>query len=978
MMLDLKNFGNVNGSCENYTTQNFNSNFNPNNSFNQEKILILNFNIRSFNSNIDQFSVFLEEMSIKPHVIILTEVWFSEKNKGNLTGYSGFHCYRPSRSGGGVSVFILDSLQTKNILCSTNSSPEIETLHLSLLFNGNHLNSSIDIVAVYRPPEPSLINDFIEKLDVLINSFNANKNIILAGDLNICGLRQDSTSTKLLDLMRTYSLIPHILIPSRPNPHGCDTLIDQIWTNFGYDFEAGVFNNIKISDHFINFVFLPVKTKRKSVKIKFRDHSERCINEMIDKLTNFSLFFPLLTANKDFNAKFNTFFDEVDRIYKKCCPIKSKNVSENKIKKPWINHEILLKIKRKYYLFQRYRNGALAYSEFQQYQKMLSKTLKNAKKNYYKAKFKSCKGDSSKTWKITNNIMGIGKNTNKQKSFSILHHSKVVTNDDKISELFNEYFTNVGNNLASGIPNNNINPLSYMGERIINSFIFSESTSNEVIKVIKNFKNKKSTLNNIPIFILKKVSHIIAPLISELFNDSIKCGTFPETLKVGRVIPIHKSGSQKEMGNFRPITTLSVFSKIFEKLVHKRISKFISKYKLINDNQFGFQKNKNTSDAILEFLDNIYDSLNNNQHHLAIYLDFSKAFDTVSHDILLKKLSHMGFRGNIHSWLYSYLTNRKQYVSINDSNSKTSLTNIGVPQGSTLGPLLFLLYINDMANSLTNTKILHFADDSTLHINFNKKVDISYQINNELEAINNWLRTNKLYLNVNKTKYMIINNRDKPPDLNLRIGNSIIERCDVHKFLGVHIDDRLTFNTHTSKLSSKIARGVGVIRKMNQIVPKEVIRQLYFAFIYSNFTYAITTYGSSSLNQLKRLNNLINKSLKIVTNTVRVTPEVCKQEQMFDFQMTLKYFCSIKMYQIISMGHHNYFVDKLASIQINHNHTTRSSTSQNLSLPRYRYTKCQKSFPFVGTKFWNEIPTSIRNSDNLTKFKKNLKNHILN
>ena len=529
-----------------------------------------------------------------------------------------------------------------------------------------------------------------------------------------------------------------------------------------------------------------------------------------------------------------------------------------------------------------------------------------------------------------------------------------------------------------GISNININPLSYMGERTVNSFIFSESTTNEVLKVITDFKNKKSTLNNIPIFILKKISHIIAPLISELFNDSIKYGTFPETLKVGRVIPIHKSGSQKDIGNFRPITTLSVFSKIFEKLVHRRLSKFISKYKLINDNQFGFQKNKNTSDAILEFLDNLYDSLNNNQHPLAIYLDFSKAFDTVSHDILLKKLSHMGFRGNIYSWLYTFLSNRKQYVSINDSNSKTTITNIGVPQGSTLGPLLFLLYINDMANSLTNTKILHFADDSTLYINFKKNADISHLINNELEAINNWLRCNKLYLNVNKTKYMIINNRDRPPDLNLMIGNSNIERCNVHKFLGVHIDDRLTFSTHTNKLSSKIARGIGVIRKMNQIVPKEVLRQLYFAFIYSNFTYAITTYGSASQNQLKRLTNLINKSLKIVVNAERLTPEVCKQEQLFDFQMTFKYFCSIKMYQLISMGQHNYFVDKIASLQINHNHTTRSSTSQNLSIPLYRYTKCQKSLTFVGTKFWNELPISIRNSENIIKFKKNLKNHILN
>ena len=180
-------------------------------------------------------------------------------------------------------------------------------------------------------------------------------------------------------------------------------------------------------------------------------------------------------------------------------------------------------------------------------------------------------------------------------------------------------------------------------------------------------------MNNIPIFVLKKIAHIIAPLLSDLFNDSIKYGTFPEKLKIGRVIPIHKSGSHKNITNYRPITTLSVFSKIFEKLVHKRLSKFISKYNLINDNQFGFLKNKNTSDAILEFLDNLYDSLNNNQLHLALYLDFSKAFDTVNHDILMSKLFHMGFRNEIYSWLKSYLSNRRQFVAINDNISKTSL-----------------------------------------------------------------------------------------------------------------------------------------------------------------------------------------------------------------------------------------------------------------------------------------------------------------
>ena len=282
-----------------------------------------------------------------------------------------------------------------------------------------------------------------------------------------------------------------------------------------------------------------------------------------------------------------------------------------------------------------------------------------------------------------------------------------------------------------------------------------------------------------------------------------------------------------------------------------------------------------------------------------------------------------------------------------------------------------------MANSLSYTKIIHFADDSTLYKSYNKTTDISHQINTELEAINNWLTANKLYLNVNKTKYMIINNRGRPPDLNLTIGNSTIERCTEHKFLGVYIDERLTFGTHTNKISNRIARGIGVLRRMKHIVPNNVLRQLFYAFIYSNYTYAITTYGSAYQNQLQRLTNLTNKAIKIITNVNRITPDVCKREQIFDFQLSYRYFCSIKMFQIIQLNLHEYFAEKLSSQQITHNHTTRASTSQNLTTPHYRYNKCQKSFLYQGIKIWNEIPTTIRNSETLQVFKKNLKKFLL-
>ena len=356
-----------------------------------------------------------------------------------------------------------------------------------------------------------------------------------------------------------------------------------------------------------------------------------------------------------------------------------------------------------------------------------------------------------------------------------------------MGNIFNEYFINIGNNLASNIQDSDTNPLNYLGESSPNSFSFMATTPLEIRNVIMHLDNKKASLNNVPIFVLKKIAHIICPLLSDIFNDSINVGLFPDKLKSGRVIPLYKEGPPNDVSNYRPITTLSVFSKIFEKLVHKRMTPFITKYNIVKPYQFGFQKNKCTSDALLEFMENAFDSFNNNQYYLAIFLDFSKAFDTISHEILLKKIEHMGFRGPIHRWIKSYLTNRNQFVNIGEKSSEFLNVKMGVPQGSTLGPLLFILYINDMSNSINNLKIVHFADDSTLHVPLNRNENIAPQINTKLSDVNRWLISNKLHLNVGKTKYMIFSIKDKPPDLNLVIGNSVIARSHVQKFLGLYL-----------------------------------------------------------------------------------------------------------------------------------------------------------------------------------------------
>ena len=858
---------------------------------------------------------------------------------------------------------------------SFNVTANFEYVHIVLKPNSEN-RKKIEIVGVYRPPYRPLLDDFFRSLESIMNKLGVNNDQILAGDFNICGIARSPMLDTYLDIMRSFNCMPHINIITRPNPNGNDSCLDHIWSNFGFTFKSGVFNEVIISDHFIDFVYLPIEYSSSKKKIVFRDHSETNILKMVEKLTNFNLFFPLLTATLDLNSKFDLFHDELERIYKACCPVKTKEISINRLKKPWLSRQLLDDIQEKYEIFKRYKNGLTQYEQFVNYKKELNRKIKLAKKNYYMNKFKTCHGDSSSTWKLTNNILGRKNKSNVPTS--LMHESNEVTDVTRICNIFNHYFANIGQNLANTIPNNDINPLDYLEDRNLNTFSFMATSPQEVFNIIKRFENKKTCLNNIPIFVLKKISHIISPLLSNIFNHSIDSGVFPEKLKMGRVIVLHKAGDLSDVSNYRPITTLSVFSKIFEKLVHKRMTSFISQYNLIKPNQFGFQKNKCTSDAILEFLENVYDSFNENKYYLAIFLDFSKAFDTICHDILLKKLENMGFRGPIQQWIKSYLTNRKQFVNICDASSEILDTKMGVPQGSTLGPLLFILYINDMSNTLDSLNIVHFADDSTIHTSFNKNIDISPQINNKLLCINRWLQANKLHLNVGKTKYMIFSIRDKPPDLNLTIGRSLIGRTNVQKFLGIYIDDKLTFGEHTNKISIKLSRGVGLLRKMKYVVPRNVLKQLFFAFIYSMFTYGIICYGSAYQNQIQRIKNLVNRSIKLVLNIDTLTSEIYKREHLFDFDMAYQYFCSINMYRILQLNNHTFLATKIFSYQNFHTHETRLVHNQSLNLPLFTLTKCQNSFLYNGIKIWNSLPLEIRIIQfDLYSFKKALKNHIL-
>ncbi len=348
--------------------------------------------------------------------------------------------------------------------------------------------------------------------------------------------------------------------------------------------------------------------------------------------------------------------------------------------------------------------------------------------------------------------------------------------------------------------------------------------------------------DNVNSKLIKSLKSEVKEPISILTNLSIINGIFPTTYKIAQVVPIYKN--KNEINNYRPISLLPTFSKILEKIIHTCIYDFLQQNNILSNSQYGFRPKHSTNDAISELVFDITENLENKSNTLSVFLDLSKAFDTIDHKILLSKLNHYGIRGTTLKWFKSYLEDRTQYVKINNTKSTTKPVTCGVPQGSVLGPLLFIIYTNDLANSLTYTHAILFADDTTIYANSNNLNILYENVQNDLSSLDVWFKTNKLSLNVNKTNYMMFTNNHRPQlnhmNKTLTIGNEEIVKKKHVKFLGVTIDENLKWHEHITSAKNKISKTFYSIKMVKHILPQNILKTLYETLIQPHLEYGIT------------------------------------------------------------------------------------------------------------------------------------------
>ena len=557
---------------------------------------------------------------------------------------------------------------------------------------------------------------------------------------------------------------------------------------------------------------------------------------------------------------------------------------------------------------------------------ILKGIIREAKIKHYNNLFNQYRGDIQMTWKTISEI--ICKSNYKRKELEkIIIDSKVISDKGDICTRFNEFFTNIGPKLADKIDSGKKKSFDvYLKKRVLTSFTFSLVDHNVTSKCVSSLASKSSSGHDgISLKLLKCLSSALVKPLTLIINQSLLTGIFPTKLKIARVLPSFKKYDVTLMDNYRPISLLTSTSKLFEKIVFTQLYNYFHENQLFYPSQYGFRKMHSTELAALELTDRILKDIDERNVSLAIFMDLSKAFDTLDHQILLTKLNFYGIGGLALDWFSSYLTGRKQYVEVDGVKSGLLPLSTGVPQGSILGPLLFLIYMNDIPNANEDFKYILYADDTTLFSTIQVLATTPFDVNNQLTQIYDWLAVNKLSLNIKKTKYIVFHAINKDIDgliPELKINDIIIERVENFNFLGLIFNEHMFWKHHINTIANKLIKLSGILNKLKRFLPGYILRTLYFSMVQSRLLYGILAWGFDH-QRLVKIQKRFIRIISLSTYNAHTEPwfkhfEILKINNLFDLN------CLKFIYNYNKRELPNYFLnfryEQRSSI---HDHDTR-------------------------------------------------------
>jgi Reverse transcriptase (RNA-dependent DNA polymerase) len=917
---------------------------------------IVSLNARSIRNKTDDIEIRLQSMG-GIDVVCMTETHLKpeEIDAFSLQNFEGFHSCRINRpgGGGGASIFVREGLNANLVFEYATSENNIIKIKL--------IEHNFFIVCLYRTADTVEFYQTMENLSITPNT-------LFVGDANLNLLDLENTTVNdYVELMHSSGFVFLNRIHSDSVTRvASGTIIDHfLINNFRFDFKL-IFDDQHRLDHRIGL--LTIKTNRKP-----SEQNQQFIKTIIDHTS--------IIRNKSLVSLQNaTTFDELINKLSEILKSNTQTIELTKKKtgqKPWMTQRILEIIKERdknYRKHIKYTNNTYWERAFIITRNLVQDLVRDRQLEYYSARICEFANDPTRLWEVFNEII-----FNKPRKLkTVIPALKVadilITNEKDIAYTLNQHFASAAESVLLNMPDDSYEPPNYTIEH---PFTNTLVTHREIEKALNELKPKAAVgIDEISTKTLKIHKENIIPPLTRLINEHLSNGTFPQILKKGKITPIHKSGDKLSPDNYRPISVLPVFSKIFEKIIYWRFTNFLEINKIIHPNQFGFMKESSTLSATLQLTSIIREKMDK-YYVSGLFIDLSKAFDCMDHTGLMNKIYPTIGMNPFSNVIGSFLSHRTQIVSLGNTKSTETAVTRGVPQGSLVSPPIFNFFMNDVFRLPLKGTLLMYADDMALIYSSESAENLKLDMEYDLKILHNWLNANKLAMNVSKTKYILFKSRRMTEtvtaNFSIRLNFNTIDRVSEYKYLGLIIDDKLTFEAHIRKIRNKITPISFALRRTTQLIDEKSKWMIYNAHVASHLLYLLPIWGAAGITRMREMSILQNRCIK---NLMRLhwrhpTKQLYKST-ILPMVVLTQFQTLLLVYKIKNnLMRHNIQLKRASDI-----HAYQTRHRNNFYIHFTSTTRGQKCVLSFGLALFNGLPMTLKEELSISKFKIRLREYL--